>query len=180
MNTQEIWDTIEEGLKAIIKKHSPSKLVKAYKSPPWFNIDLKRAFQERNRAYRIWIKTRKHEDEMAFRNAKAKAQRLWREAKTQYFSDIFGSQNPRDEEVYDQTKPHTLKKFYSHIKSLKRDASGTSPFKRDGVLISDSKGKADVLNKQYASLFTEEDITSVPDLGPSPHPQMCRSIGYVE
>ena len=32
--------------------------------------------------------------------------------------------------------------------------------------------KADIFNKQYASVFTEEVTTSVPDLGPSPHPQM--------
>ena len=37
-------------------------------------------------------------------------------------------------------------------------------------MASDSKGKADILNQQYASVFTEEAIDSAPDLGISPHP----------
>ena len=65
-----------------------------------------------------------------------------------------------------------MKKFWEYIKSLKKDASGVSPLKKDGVLVSDSKGKADNLNQQYASVFTEEDIDSIPDLGISPHPTM--------
>ena len=174
MNTQDMWNTIEEGLKLIIKTHIPDKLVRAYKSPPWFNINLKRAFQERNAAYRKWLKQRNHEDEMAFRELKSKAQKLWREAKTQYINNIFGYNSEADEDAYDTKRPQTLKKFYSYVKSLKKDASGTSPLKSDGVLISDSKGKADVLNQQYASVFTEEDMTTIPDLGPSPHPKMSQ------
>ena len=149
VTTQEMWDTTEEGLKAIIKIHIPSKLVRAYKSPPWFNSNLKRAFQERNAASRRWVKRKNHEDELTFRNLKSKAQKLWREAKSLYINDIFGN-NEADEDAYDTMRPQTLKKFYSYVKSLKKDASGTSPLKRDGVLISDSKGKADILNQQYA------------------------------
>ena len=55
---------------------------------------------------------------------------------------------------------------------MKKDASGTAPLKQDGVLISDAKGKANILNKQYASVFTEEDTGELPDLGPSPFPKM--------
>ena len=52
------------------------------------------------------------------------------------------------------------------------DASGTAPLKQDGVLVSDTKGKSNILNKQYASVFTAEDTTTVPHLGPSSHPKM--------
>ena len=65
-----------------------------------------------------------------------------------------------------------MKKLWGYIKSLKKDASGVSPLKKDGVFVSDSKGKADILNQPYASVFTEVDIDSDPDLGISPHPTM--------
>ena len=39
-------------------------------------------------------------------------------------------------------------------------------------MISDSKGKATVLNNQFVSVFTRDPDTPPPDLGPSPHPTM--------
>ena len=42
--------------------------------------------------------------------------------------------------------------------NLKKDASGTAPLKKEGVLVSESKGKADILNKQYASVFRRHRI----------------------
>ena len=49
-----------------------------------------------------------------------------------------------------------MKKFWGYIKSIKKDASGVSPLKKDGVFVSDSKGKANILNQQYASVFIED------------------------
>ncbi|KAI8514483.1 hypothetical protein Bbelb_070740 [Branchiostoma belcheri] len=39
-------------------------------------------------------------------------------------------------------------------------------------LVVDGRGKAEVLSKQYDSIFTEEDLTKVPELGASPYPDM--------
>jgi hypothetical protein len=68
----------------------------------------------------------------------------------------------------DPSKPSTSKRFWSFIKSLRKD----SPLKSNGVLIADAKGKANILNKQYESVFTREDLENIPDKGPSPHVDM--------
>ena len=34
------------------------------------------------------------------------------------------------------------------------------------------KGKAEVLNDQYSSVYSNEDLTSMPELGPSPYSAM--------
>ena len=170
LNTQELWDKTESGLQDIIDKNVPSKTVKGFKNPPWFNSELKQAFQKRNAAYRRWVRTSSHQDEMEFHSLKTEAQRMWREAKDKYTNSVFDPQDGEDD--YDKKKKQPLKKFFGFIKSLKKDASGVAPLKRDGVLVSDSKGKANILNQQYASVFTEEDTETVPDLGPSPHQKM--------
>ena len=166
--TQKMWDQTEKGLQKIINDHIPSKTIKGYKNPPWFTNDLKQLFRKRNAAYRRWLKTKSHQDEMLFHDLKAEAQKMWRQAKDGYTNNIF---DPQDDD-YEPCKRQPLKKFWGFIKSLKKDSSGTAPLKEDGVLISDAKGKADILNRQYASVFTEEDISTVPDLGPSPFPKM--------
>jgi len=36
------------------------------------------------------------------------------------------------------------------------DHNGVSPLKVDGILVNDPKGKAEALNKQFKSVFTNE------------------------
>ena len=62
--------------------------------------------------------------------------------------------------------------FWSYIKSLKQDYSGVSSHKHNGKLVTDSIGKAEVLNTQFQSVFTQDPDGDPPSKGPSPHPQM--------
>ena len=58
------------------------------------------------------------------------------------------------------------KQFWSFIKSLKKDSSGIPTLKDNGILITDSKQKAELLNRQYQSQFTIErldDMTTEPE-----------------
>ena len=56
------------------------------------------------------------------------------------------------------------KKFWSYVKSKRRDISGVSPLIKDNQEVTDSKGKAEILNAQYDSVFTNEDLASIPIL----------------
>ena len=67
-------------------------------------------------------------------------------------------------------KPDTSKKFWSYIKSKRKDFCSVPPLKKEGVLISDSKGKADILNEQYSSVFTTSNLP-LPNVGSSPFPK---------
>jgi hypothetical protein len=41
---------------------------------------------------------------------------------------------------------------------------------KDGTLHGKSKTEAEILNTQFSSVFTIEDVTNFPDLGDSPYP----------
>ena len=57
--------------------------------------------------------------------------------------------------------------------AIKRcDNSGVAPLMKDGILQSDSTTKANLLNDQFVSVFTHEDSANLPNLGPSPHPEV--------
>jgi hypothetical protein len=165
--TQELWDAIESGLQDIVKDNIPSKPIKGYKDPPWLTGEIKTLFRKRDTAYRRWVRSCSHQDEMAFKSIKTESQNKWRQARDKYTQSIFSSENDDDYEHHVHRQP--LKKFWGYIKALKRDNSGTSPLKKDGVLITDAKGKANIMNDQYASVFTKEDTASVPNLGPCPN-----------
>ena len=68
------------------------------------------------------------------------------------------------------------KNFWSYIKVTKKDCVGTAPLKDNGILFSDSKNKAEILNKQYQSVFSKEDLTSIPTPSEAPFPSMPEII----
>ena len=62
----------------------------------------------------------------------------------------------------------------SFIKSKRCESTGVSPLKdSDGKTYSDSETKANIVNKQFSSVFnTNEDKSTIPDTRSSPHPTM--------
>lgn len=44
---------------------------------------------------------------------------------------------------------------------MKKDNTGVAPLRNNGLLINDSKQKAEVLNTQYHLVFTPEDDTPI-------------------
>ena len=66
------------------------------------------------------------------------------------------------------------KKFWSFLKGKKQESSGVAPLRStDGLIHSDSGTKANILNAQFKSVFTKEDLSSMPDKGPSPYDTMA-------
>jgi len=63
------------------------------------------------------------------------------------------------------------KQFWSYIKSRKQESFAIAPLKKKDGLIHSSV-KAEILNNQFQSVFTEKDPTTIPDKRPSPHPTM--------
>ena len=65
------------------------------------------------------------------------------------------------------------KRFYSYVKSKKKETTGISPLlNQDGFLHSRSTSKAEILNHQFQSVYTKENLTNIPDIGQSKIPSM--------
>ena len=63
------------------------------------------------------------------------------------------------------------KRFWQYIKAKRKDSSGIHTLKSDRKEVNDSKQKAYILNKQYNSVFTDENPV-LPALGCSDIPDM--------
>ena len=71
-----------------------------------------------------------------------------------------------------EPRAEVQKNFWSYIKATKKDRVGTPPLKDNGILISDSKCKSEILNRQYQSVFSEEDSSTMPTPTEPPSPTM--------
>lgn len=72
----------------------------------------------------------------------------------------------------DQDYQPKQKRFWSFIKSLRKDTRDIAALKENGKLHADPKDKADILNRQYESTWTRKDYNSIPTPDGTPFPTM--------
>ncbi|CAC5398883.1 unnamed protein product [Mytilus coruscus] len=122
--------------------------------------------QRKDRAFKKANATKSTRDVRRYKHLKAECQRNIRQAHSNYVKDIISpeaKQNP--------------KKLWSSVKSGNQEASGVFPLRNtDGLIHSDPKIKANILNNQFKSVLKEEDTNTMPDKGPSPYRQMAPII----
>ena len=75
----------------------------------------------------------------------------WTQFKTILFDTI--KKHIPQKTLSENTKLSITKRFWQYIKAKHKDSSGIPILKSDGKEVTDSKQKADILNKQYNSVF---------------------------
>ena len=83
---------------------------------------------------------------------KSKIQRAERQAYWQHVEEVI---DPGDPDIDD--RPGKRRRFWSLIKSQKKDNSGIAPLKDRGKMHTDPVDKANILSHQYESVYTRED-----------------------
>ncbi len=149
----------------LINRHIPTKLARVRIGLPWVNQNLKRAIRRCDRSN--WKKSHSQSAHGRYLGLKQYVQCSFRTAYWNYINDLISPPN-------EDGKPQGQKRFWSYIISLKQDFSGVSSLKHDGKLVTDTIGKAYVLNTQFQSVFSKDPDVGIPppSKGPSPHPQM--------
>ena len=129
-----------------------------------YNTDLKQKYLTRDQALHKWRSYDNHVDKMTFKDFKSEWQCLWRAAKLN-----------STEEVLNNTEKGNLDKDILELHKI--PIKGLllwccTSHEDNGTLISDAKGKSEVLNKQYTFVFTDKDTSNITDFSPSPNPCM--------
>ena len=94
--------------------------------------------------------------------------------KTKYslpWTNIFSFENDNPDPDCPR-KNEKAKKFWSFVKSLKKDASGINTLRENGILKTDTLDKANICNRQFQSAFTRESDDEIPSKGTSPFTAM--------
>ncbi|XP_072018350.1 uncharacterized protein [Amphiura filiformis] len=151
---------IEQYLQKTLHDKVPSKLSSTRFNQPWFNTSTKRICRRKARAFKKARKTNRDRDWKRFRRLKKQSQITCRQAYNKYLTDIIRSE------------PGASRRLGAIIKAKRCDQAGIAPLKEGNHLFSDPKTKANLLNRQFASVFTKDDTSTLPDLGPSNHPPM--------
>lgn len=155
---EEMWQSFRNHCKHIIEKHVPSKLSSSRFHQPWINKKIKRLSKRKQRLYNRAKRSGKERDWSCYNNLKKQQKLECRKAHNNYVSNIVCPEI--------NAKP---KKFWSYIKSKRCDAVGVSSLRADdGITYTDSKSKANILNKQFESVFSidnQHNRAEFPQLG---------------
>lgn len=158
LTVEEQWTEVHHHLTSMMEKYVPTKKCSTRYHQPWINNKLKRHSRRKNRAWKKAKKSNKPEDWSRYREVKKETRRQNRQAYQQYVNSFI--------------QEDSAKNLWRYVKSRKCDHAGVAPLTKDGLTYSDSSIKADILNDQFCSVFTDENLASMPTLGASPHPNM--------
>lgn len=150
-NIENIWNQRKQGIDNIINTNFPSKQSSSTFTNLWANTTIKKLSRRKKKAYSKARRSNSVQDWAKYKRLKSQSQKTTRQAHNKYLYDII---SPK---LKDNNK-----QFYSYIKSKKQDASGISPLRdNQGYLHSEAKDKAEILNAQFKSVYTQEDHTNI-------------------
>ena len=144
-----LWNQFRTKLLTLMDKHIPHKMVRSCNKSPWINAKVKRHLRRKQRAYNRARKSNKEVDWAAFKSIGKNTHRMTRHTHRRYIRNFC---------------LESKKQFWSFVKSQKRDSTGIPALKDQGILISDNAKKAKLLNQQFHSVFTQEDMSSIPNM----------------
>ncbi|CAG2212437.1 unnamed protein product [Mytilus edulis] len=152
---QECWNDFKDILSHAIISNIPTKILSTRWNVPWINREIKTMIRKKQRVYNKAKRTNNEKHWEEFKLLRKTVKTKLEEAHQNYISQLLEV----DEEGERKT-PVVGKKFWQYVKSKKRDSCGVAPLISNGKLMEDSKGKAEALNHQFVSVFTNENTSS--------------------
>ena len=167
-SAEELWTNFRRLTSTLMKKYIPTKLLSGKKiNKPWINKKIKSLMRCRDKLFRRMRKTKKEKDVRRFKDCKKAVQKQERQSYWNYINNIIEVVDP------DSGQHPKQKRFWSYIKSLRKDTTGVAPLKDNGRLFNAPRDKAEILSRQYQSVYTQQDQDSpVPEPEGVPYPRM--------
>ena len=139
----------------IIDQNVPHKLTSSKLNLPWFTRTQRRLCRKKHKLFKKAKKTNKTDHWTTYKSFRKTVRKNLKEARNSYISNTLKNslnENP--------------KAFWSYIKKLNNNSVGVSDLLSNDKLYSDGKTKANILNDQFFSVFTNEDTSQIPTTKP--------------
>ena len=153
----EKWNEFELGVHRIMDDHIPHKMSSSRYNLPWFNSPLRRQARAKQRLYNKAKNSRNPTHWHQFRAARKRMHQSLKTTRDGYVSNFLGEaieENP--------------KRFWSYVKQLRHDDPDVADLEIEGKIFSNREVKAEILNKQFSSVFTNESESGPPSVGTEP------------
>lgn len=150
----EAWSWFQDAITEGMKKCIPQGYNKAKKPGRalWMNDEALAKVRKKSAAYKRYLETKEGEDYNQYARARNQARWACRRMKKEF-----------EKKIAQEAKTNP-KAFYNYVNSKLKVRSGVADLETDdGVATSDAQ-KAEALNKFFVSVFTREDLDTMPEL----------------
>ena len=146
-----MWTLFKTKLEKAISENIPSKTFVQRNSLPWMSQKLKKMIKKKARLHQ---QAKSSKDWTKYRHFQKECKKAFRVAETDYTNNVI-------QQGLEQNNP---KPFWKLVKSKKQDNVGVSPLYDDGQLHNDSKSLAEILLRQFSSVFTPKIPGPMPEV----------------
>ena len=170
-SVDEMWADFKKAIDEIMDSKIPSKLSSKIRQIPWLTKSDRKKIAKKHRLYQKAKATGKDEDIVKYRRHKRATQKATRASHWRHINTVL------DESL----KEGNTKPFWHYVKSKRVDNIGVSGLKEDGVIFDDSRSKANILSKQFSSVYTREDTSQpLPEIKGKSYPSISNILVHEE
>ena len=144
-SVNEAWNSIKGHTKSLMSEFVPMKKPRRNDEPRWMDNEVKKTIERKKRAWKKMKETNRLRDIEDYKKAVKEVKKK-----------IKNKKNSLERKIM-QSRKTCPKSFYAYINSAKKARSKIGPLKKEGTVVSDPKEQAEILNGQYASVFTRDD-----------------------
>ena len=120
----------------------PSKYTSNKVNKCWFNTKLKKLCKQKENLFKKYKETKSDRVHKRYLKIKHLTQKLSRQLQSEYVNDIISKDSNKN--------------LWSYVKSKRMETTGIAPLKgEDNITHNDNETKANILNKYFASAFSE-------------------------
>ena len=152
-SVNDLWLSFKSLILTSMEKHIPSKLSKSGTQLPWVRRAHIRMIRQKQRMYNKAKKSNKSQDWTKFKKFRRTLDRDIRKSRSEFLHNVGESLESGD------TKP-----FWRFIKNSRNNFSGVAALNTELGTATSATEKANALNDQFKSVFTNEDCSSIPTL----------------
>ena len=158
-----LWDEFKTLCKSCIDM-VPHKMSHTNAQPPWITWNIKRLSRKKQRIYNKACRTNSDADWAVHCNFKKEMQRICRSSHSNYISSLLDKHNK------------CTKKFWHYIKNMRKEQTSINTLHYNGKTHTDSEAKANALNNQFVSVFTNKDQCLLQNFSNEPAPDISDPI----
>eukprot|EP00745_Piridium_sociabile_P035972 TRINITY_DN63634_c0_g1_i2.p1 TRINITY_DN63634_c0_g1~~TRINITY_DN63634_c0_g1_i2.p1 ORF type:complete len:797 (-),score=144.14 TRINITY_DN63634_c0_g1_i2:185-2575(-) len=143
---------LNAGIEKCVPKFTPRVGNQGRKRPGWMSDEVLAKVKEKQKTFKRYMNSKDGRDYRAYARARNQAKWVCRKAVRDYERTIAleSKNNPRS--------------FFRYARSKTKVKTGVSELKDiDGTTVSSDKSKAEILNKYFCTVFTQEDTDNVPN-----------------
>ena len=155
---QDLWDAYKAMCMNCLQLVPTKSACSRKSNQPWVTSLIRRLSSKKQRLYNRAKRSGLLDDWKEYHAAKKLMQKECRQAHNRFLCEIFDPDSNRG-----------YKNLWSYVKCKRRDQVTIPPLVVNNSTISESQEKANVINQQFSSVFTDENVSTLPDLGFSPY-----------